>query len=70
MRLVWTWSTGTGGGVIVRRAWAAAEAERFAWDARLLRKAWVAALWADAEAAVWGRLRLNRETSAIDDGMS
>lgn len=55
IRFVWTWSTGVGVGDRVLRAVAAAEADRFACEARLFRKACVAAIWAEAEAGVWGR---------------
>jgi hypothetical protein len=50
--LVWTFSTGVGVGVRLRRAAAAAAEDRLldeGWD---LRKAWLAADWADCEGTV------------------
>lgn len=47
MRFVWTFSTSVGGGVRFRRAVAAAAEERLDEEGRDLRKAWLAADWAD-----------------------
>lgn len=52
MRLVWTFSTGVGVGVELRRAAAAAADERLAEEGWDLRKAWLAADCADCAAGV------------------
>lgn len=50
MRLVWTFSTGVGVGVELRSAAAAAADDRLAPEGWDLKKAWLAADWADCAA--------------------
>lgn len=52
MRLVWTLSTEVGVGVKLRSAAAAAAEDRLLEDDWDLRKAWLAADWADCAAGV------------------